>query len=131
MTIQLSGFRELEDALRRLPAEVQRDYMNEAVQAGGEVILGEALRRVPVDEGDLSDSLMLRITRQRSTGGDPRAEVGPSKDEQHIGRFQEFGTAHHPAHPFLRPALEGRGVEAIRVVGDVLRARFAREAGPE
>jgi HK97 gp10 family phage protein len=126
MTIQLSGFRELEAAMRRLPEVVQRDYMNDAVEQGAQVILADAVLRAPVEFGDLVESLMLRITRQRNTGGDPRAEVGPSKEEQHVGRFQEFGTAHHAAHPFLRPALESRGAEAIRIVGDVLRDRLER-----
>lgn len=128
MTIHLSGFRELEDRLRRLPETVQRDYMNDAVAAGGELVLAEAVLRAPVEFGDLVESLMLRVTRQRNTGGDPRAEVGPSKEEQHVGRFQEFGTAHHGAQPFLRPALETRGREAIQVIGDVLRDRLERDA---
>lgn len=116
--MQLSGFRELEDRLRRLPEDMAREYLEDGVQAGAAILRYEAYLRAPKESGDMAESITTRVTRQRNTGGDPRAEIGPSKKEQHVGRFQEFGTRRHPAHPFLRPALDAKGQEAIRIVGE-------------
>lgn len=126
MTIQLSGFRELDAVLRRLPEDMHREYLEDAVRAGGAILRYEAALRAPKESGDLAESITLRVTRQRNTGGDPRAEIGPSKKEQHVGRFQEFGTARHGAQPFLRPALDAKGQEAATIMGESLRRSMER-----
>jgi HK97 gp10 family phage protein len=126
MNIEAKGFAELDRLLQRLPDEVAREHLTDAVEAGANFIKVEAARRAPRDEGDLAASITVHMTKQRNTGGDPRAEIGPSKKEQHVGRFQEFGTAHHAAHPFLRPALDSRAQDALNVTADVLRERLAK-----
>lgn len=124
--VEVSGFKELEAQLRKLPEDLQREALEDAVRDGAAVVRYEAMRLVPVRTGKLKRSLTIRVTKQRNTGGDPRGEVGPSKQEQHIGRFQEFGTAHHAAQPFLRPAIETRAQEVIQLMGDVIRNFLAK-----
>lgn len=127
--LEARGFRELEAKLDRLPATMAREYLVDAVQAGAAQIRYEAARRAPQDSGELAASIAIRMTKQRSTGGDPRAEIGPDRANAAKGRFQEHGTAHHAAQPFLRPALDARGDDAIEIMRSVLASRLEGEAG--
>ena len=124
MNVEAKGFTELDRLLLQLPDDMAREYLADAVQSGGAQIADEARRRAPRDEGDLAASITVQVTRQRNTGGDPRAEIGPSKKEQHVGRFQEFGTAHNAAQPFLRPALDTRAQDAVDIMAAVLREKL-------
>lgn len=130
MKVTASGFKELDALLQKLPGQVAREHLTDAVRGGAGFIAEEARRRAPRDTGDLAASIAIRMTRQRNTGGDPRAEIGPSKQQQHVGMFQELGTARHPAQPFLRPALDASGQTAVDVAGSVLRERLARLRAP-
>ncbi len=62
---------------------------------------GEASAKdhVAVDTGNLRRS----ITHEIIAGDKPFARVGTSVI---YAVYQEVGTRHHPAHPFLRPAME-------------------------
>ena len=62
---------------------------------------GEASAKdhVAVDTGNLRRS----ITHEIITGRNPFARVGTSVV---YAVYQDVGTRHHPAHPFLRPAME-------------------------
>lgn len=73
----------------------------------------------------------------RAAGGAGRhavVEVGPTK-RAFYGRFQEFGTAHHKAQPFMRPTWDRMGNILIDMVATTLkeeiekaRARLAKKA---
>lgn len=62
---------------------------------------GEAAAKdhAPVDTGNLRRS----ITHEIDTGKKPFARVGTNVI---YAVYQEIGTRHHPAHPFMRPAME-------------------------
>lgn len=70
-------------------------------EAAAREVVRDAKRRAPVQEGDLQSSI--------------RAEGPDSDGDWLVGSnifysvFQEFGTVHQPAQPYLRPA-----VDAIR-----------------
>lgn len=74
--------------------------------------------------------------RAARTGSKSFAEVyvGPGKGGAH-GVLQEFGTAHHDAQPFMRPAWDGHKDEALDIIatdlgGEIMKAaqRLAKKA---
>lgn len=74
----------------------------------------------------------------RAAGGAGRhavVEVGPTAKRSRVGAFQEFGTAHHKAQPFMRPTWARMGNILIDMVATTLkeeiekaRARVAKKA---
>jgi HK97 gp10 family phage protein len=120
MNVDAKGFAELDRKLAQLPAEIAFGPLSDAVQAGAKFIEDEARRRAPRDKGDLAKSIGTQMGR-RGRSGDPEAKIGPNRREQKVGRFQEFGTAHNAAQPFLRPALDSRAQTAL----DVMRKSLA------
>lgn len=117
-------------ALRDLPDELRAPVRDE-LQRGGELVLGEAQRRVPVDTGALRDALALRVRARglkvqvglfrnssaiartkkalkaqgvmgRGLNRAARALVDMS--DTFYARFVEFGTVKMRARPFLLPA---------------------------
>ena len=58
-----------------------------------------AKEHAPVDTGNLRRS----ITHELHGGRKPFGRVGTNV---RYGIYQELGTRHHPAHPFMRPAIE-------------------------
>ena len=58
----------------------------------------------------------LRDARRDATGGSfAIMHVGPEAGQFH-GLLQEFGTAHHGPQPFLRPAFDAKGTEALKII---------------
>lgn len=66
--VEISGFREIEVALKQLGGPVARSAMRAAARAGAEVIRDEARRRVPVDTGLTYHSIVARVRRDERTG---------------------------------------------------------------
>lgn len=67
--------------------------------------------------GHMADSIRAQVVKSMPTRC--IAHIGPDK-EHWYGRFQETGTVNHAANPFLRPALEGEGDNAVRIFGEEL-----------
>ena len=69
------------------------------VRQYGSVISAEAVKRAPVDTGNLINTIMAN-SKLIST------LVYRVQDGTEYGIFQELGTSKMPAHPFLLPAVE-------------------------
>ncbi|RYD54699.1 MAG: hypothetical protein EOP83_21945, partial [Verrucomicrobiaceae bacterium] len=65
-----------------------------------------------------------RVARRRGGKG---GDYSPDAVERYY-RFQELGTKHHPAQPFLKPALEGSQGAVLDAVKRELAAGLEREA---
>ena len=66
----------------------------------------------------------------RAAGGKGRAvitSVGPTR-AAFYGLFQEFGTAHHAAQPYMRPAWDALKHSMLDTMIDVLRTKIAEAA---
>lgn len=91
----VDGVDDVQRALEALP-EAFREVIAQTFEVGAAIIEGEADARVPVDEGDLKESLGIDVRGdglQATIGyGDPKA------------RFVEFATVDTPAQPSLWPA---------------------------
>ncbi|HBG1007134.1 HK97 gp10 family phage protein [Clostridioides difficile] len=115
--------------------------LDEAVKAGGNVILQDALPRVSKRSGKLKDG--LKVSGIKKKGGTKYVLVGITKEDNSeifYGKFLELGaSAHqipikkgkkkgrvvnHPgvtAKPFLAPAYESKKDEAKNVMKEILK----------
>lgn len=150
-TVNISGLRELQDALKELPERVARNALSQAVNAGARVIREEARRMAPVYTGPVSQghpppgtlkkaiiqkgiaelsSLFAQTVFVAVRHGKKYRKVGKKEinRDAYYWRFVEFGTANMSAHPFMRPAFEAKKQEAVDAIKDRLALRIEEEA---
>jgi HK97 gp10 family phage protein len=141
ITVQITGLKELQNALNQLPKEIQGRPLRSAVSAAAKVIVDDVKARVPVGEtGNLKTAVYrYRSRRNSATGRETffvgirqgkaqfkdtaynrrKGRVGKSyktQGEAYYWRFLEFGTAKMAAKPFLRPAFESSKSKAVEVI---------------
>jgi HK97 gp10 family phage protein len=81
-----------------------------ALHVGRQAIASEARARVHVASGELRDS--IHVDGDYIVAGD---------SDTFYGHFEEFGTVHSPAHPFMVPAAEARREEVVGLAAAALR----------
>lgn len=86
---KFKGGRELQAFLDTLPAKVEKNIMRSALRQGANVIKEDAKARVPVEDGDLRDSIKVGTRARR---GQVKATV---KTDDFKANWAEFGTAPH------------------------------------
>lgn len=122
--VKLTGMRELERNLAKLPPAVRRTNALKALREGGEITAKVARSLAPVDQGDLRESIHAGATLATSQRGDRGAVapvesyVGPGQHPQAI--TQEFGTFKEPAQPYMRPAWESTRMAVLDRIGALL-----------
>ena len=127
--VKIRGAAEMERLLKLLPERVAERVTKNALRAGARVIRDEAKDRVPVDTGDLRDSVVVRSpTRGQRKRGAALVVVGFEKPVSRRAHLTEFGTQHQPAQPFLRPAVDEGGNKAIDAIGKNMGRGIDREA---
>jgi len=89
--------------LRKASRRALRGVSRRAVRQGLEMIAEEARRLAPVDTGALRESIHVEMSPGGTNG---EVVVGTSGGPEYYAMFVEFGTAHMPARPFLRPAAD-------------------------
>jgi HK97 gp10 family phage protein len=108
--LQIEGLKELEDALLSLPEDIRKQVLTEAIDAAAEILKDEAKRRAPRVTGKLADSIEVREAKPKK-GEAVRRLIGP-KGVKYAG-FVEYGTAHNPPKPYMRPTHDGRKNQVI------------------
>ena len=127
---RVDGFRQLDAKFAKLEA-IDRRSVAAALNAGASILVAEEKRLAPALTGNLRDSIVSDMwpTNFRGDGVTiwigPR--TGPGGPDGWYGVFSEFGTINMPAHPFIRPAVDGRGQQALGLVismigRDIMRA---------
>ncbi|WP_370189252.1 HK97-gp10 family putative phage morphogenesis protein [Qipengyuania sp.] len=116
------------DAVRRVVRPVNNKRIGENAAAALEPIAEDARRLVPVESGDLRDT--IRVSLEFADGGftdGSMVVVGPlaAGDARHVfyAHFLEFGTITMRARPFLGPAI----AKHQELVFDVLGERIGRD----
>lgn len=120
VSVELEGLEELRAKLNELP-EQTRVGAGRALEESAEAIADDMRDEVPVDSGNLQDSIRAEVDVDAF-----RAEVGPEKAQAHYGYFIEFGTTSITPRPFAVPAGEnerGRFPDRVR--------RYVTEEIPE
>lgn len=115
--VQITGLRELDDALRELAGPAARRAMRKGMRQGANVVRDEAKARAPKDTGNLKKS--IRTRERREEGGWMRYAIEVRR-RAFYGRFLEFGTSKMAAKPFLRPAAENKTAEAVERMRDAM-----------
>lgn len=124
----LDGIDEALDAVRRVVRPVNDKRIGENASAALEPVAEDARRLVPVESGDLRDT--IRVSAEYSGEGytDGRmVVVGPlaAGDARHVfyAHFLEFGTITMRAQPFMGPAV----AKHQELVFDVLGERIGQD----
>lgn len=125
MTVKVQGLEKLRAKMRALPDAV-RGEIRAAMERGANEIVALAKTLVPVDQGDLRDSIGWTWgdaptgSMALAQGGtaDMRLTIYAGDSQAFYARWVEFGTARMSAQPFFFPA--------YRALRRRVRSRVAR-----
>jgi HK97 gp10 family phage protein len=139
--MKIEGLKQLDNALKKLPLELQKKFLRAAVATSSNVIRKEVLARAPVRTGKLKNNVYRAYSKDKSDSGKATYVVGVrmgrktryknNAKNRRLGRtgqtyqkdgeafywkFIEFGTKNFAAQPFIRPAFEAKKTEAINAI---------------
>lgn len=136
------GLEEIEKLLKALPDKPAKRALDGGMRAGGKVIQRDAIERAPVLKGP-PRVVMYRGKKRIIVPGLLRKSIivrrvkdGPASVNFAISvtklafwaHMIEWGTSKMRAMPFLRPALDAKGEEAIKVMIQTTAKRIEAEA---
>lgn len=132
-SFRFAGGRELVSFLSKLPERTSAPVKRQALRAAAEPMRQDMEVLAPREPGkpDLADAMTVSNAR----GGDDVFEgevavaVGPAR-WAFWGIFQEFGTIHHGAQPFARPAFDRNITRSLGILAKELWAAIQRKRGP-
>jgi len=135
LALTLDGTGDLLKRLQSLPAATSASVQRKALLAGAVPIQEHAASIAPRDESSsgphLADNIVIGVqsARKLKQSGLGAAEldiaqsgmvveVGPAlqPSDHFYGYFQEFGTVHHAAQPYMRPAFDTQKHRSLAVV---------------
>lgn len=128
-TVQLTGFRELEKALRELPKATGKNVLRRVAKGALEPLADAAAAKAPQDEGRLAFSISVGEKRTRRVRtGFKRSDgiemaMGPGNTLAGVlqyASFVEFGTVDTPPQPFMRPTWNAGADRALDYIKDNL-----------
>jgi HK97 gp10 family phage protein len=112
--VEITG---IEEALRTLDNAVRPEALRAGLHAAAFFVEGQAKLKAPVDTGFLRNSIQVgEVTAVQAI-----VAVGAE-----YGLYQEMGTRFMPAHPYLRPALEGNRERIAQIIRDAIQRRAGR-----
>lgn len=129
------GFRHLDRQLAKLERGIPEQRKRAALHTAGQIIVVEAQRLAPHDTGRLRNSIRVTDDKDGLLYGKLNATgranldgvsvyigpVGSAEDgDVYYAKFQEFGTIHMQAQPFMRPAIAAKRPEAERTLVQLL-----------
>lgn len=150
VVVSTSGFKELDAALGELPKATARNVLKRTLEKAAEPIAQRARELVPVDSGDLRDSITvsarlknkvgnaeysaamrqglgkaaavqaLRDARRGANGSFAEVYIGPAVPKGFYGHLVEFGTSRMAAEPFMRPAWDEGQDRALGIIKEEL-----------
>ncbi len=113
------GFEEYLEKIAREGRDIDATA-DQALEAGGEILLDGMQRRVPKDTGNLESKLSVDGPHQE--GNLHYVDVGLVRADAETSRYgnvQEFGSATTPAQPYVRPTLDSDMGKARRAMRDI------------
>ena len=123
--VAISGQKEVDWALDVLSKSMPRPFLKGVMLGAAKPLVKSMKRNVRKDTGELKKGVKARVKKRLRKI--VVVKVGPSKD-QFWGMFQEFGTAHHGAHPWMRPAWEENADQMLQYIVAALATQLNREA---
>lgn len=125
ISFEIKGAREMERLLLELGDQVAKKLLKKAIRAGAKPVVAEMRRLVPVRTGALRKSITVQAVRAR---GAAVVSIGFAKPVSRRAHLIEFGTAHHAANPFFRPALDSKAAEVLEAMAKTLARDIEAEA---
>lgn len=128
ITLKFEGGAELATALDQLSTRLSKSVMREALIAAAEPIRAAAAAKAPHEPGspDLKENIGISPIRSPEMAA---IAVGPTR-EFFYGFFQEYGTKHHGAQPFMRPAFDTEAPKSLAILSaEAWRLLAARGIG--
>ena len=124
--ITTKGFTEALEVLAEMGRDVS-PIIDEALEAGGGVLLDGMQRRAPKDTGNLHDKLALEGPKQDGNYHFVRVGMASDIDAEtaRYGTAQEYGTANRAAQPYIRPTID----EDMKAARRKMLAVLKQEAG--
>jgi HK97 gp10 family phage protein len=119
--VKIEGLKELQTALQELPKATARNVMRRILKARGKPIAEAARKHVPVDQGDLKDSIAVSTTLSKRQ---KRMHRKPDKDDVEV----YVGPGPHPQAHWLEFGTDERTHASGKSVGDVPKKPFMRPA---
>jgi len=124
----VEGFAELDRKLAMVEAAPSPHRKAAALRAGARVIGDEERRLVPVRSGRLRRSIVEIPDATNLPRSTDTIYIGPTLKDGWYGYMVEVGLGYGGAHPFVRPAIDMRGEEALGLVLSFLGADIVRAA---
>ena len=125
--VTISGVDDVVKKLHKLPVAIADRVLISAIRAAAKPLAQEAKQRVPVDTGRLKKSIGV-VKRRSKDKNIVMFTVAPRKKKGGwTAHFIEFGTSKMAAKPFMRPAFESKGDEALEMAKKKLRQRVDKE----
>jgi HK97 gp10 family phage protein len=131
---RFAGGREMAKFLTDLPARTSVTIQRQALRAAAEPMRDDMARLAPHEPGapDLKESMTVSNVRSGTDeiyASEVAVAVGPAKN-RYYGVFQEFGTVHHGAQPFARPAFDLNVTKSLSILASFMWAAIAKRRGP-
>ncbi len=135
ISIDVKGLERLQKTLDRLGVMEQASVLQEAIAEGAQVAVDAAKLLVPVDTGDLRDSLhvggftrLSRGWRKIGNYGSLGLPGGKAKSYAVLvgttlphGRLVEMGTKRNRPWPYMRPAVDGNVDRINATIDDAIQ----------
>lgn len=118
VVFEIRGAKELEQTLRELGPQISVRLGDKGLKAGARVIVKEAKRLAPRKTGRLRRS--ITAVKGLSKTDERVVRIGLKPPGRRYGHLVEFGTRRAPAHPYLRPALDGKAQEALKAMVEAM-----------
>jgi HK97 gp10 family phage protein len=117
--VTFEGGKELQSTLDSLPQAISRKIQREVLVEAAEPMVAAARKMAPRRPGfpDIADNIEVGTPRTSKTEAGDKFSVswGPTTGFFY-GHFQEYGTAHHAAQPFMRPAFDGYKEKSLNII---------------
>jgi len=106
-TVRVEGLRDLDAALGKLGKRTGRNVLRRVALARLQPMAEEMRQRVPVDSGDLKDSISVstKNPKRNRKQSEVEAHAGPGRHPH--AHLREFGGDGNPPAPYVRPAWDG------------------------
>lgn len=117
----IGGDQMLEDIRRKLASGVAR-LENQGMREGGEIFAEGQREKVAVSSiNHLHMRDDIRVSPVRRIDGLRVVSIGPGKKTAWRAHFEEFGTKHSPAQPFIYPSFHENKARVAQLLASVQR----------
>lgn len=117
--MRFEGGTELIKAMADLSTRLQKNVTKQALEAAAVPMRNDISRRAPYEPGPPDIRANIVIGKARGNKTESAVAIGPAKGFFY-GFYNEYGTVHQPARPFMRPAFDSGVARAIRDIASAM-----------